>query len=101
MLPEVEPSRINEPYSLLSDVMLTIPAFSKAPFTLTDPPFFMLSVLPLLIVKNGIYSINDILKLCYADTPLEMHIFAKRNLLLHINKLIAEQKIDQDKLIYD
>jgi len=53
------------------------------------------------IIKNGIYSIDEILKLCYADTPLEMHVFAKRNLLLHINKLIAEQKIEQNKLIYD
>lgn len=53
------------------------------------------------IINDGVTSIDDMLRLCYQDTPLDMLSFAKRNLILHINKLIIENKVKETILIQD
>ncbi len=53
------------------------------------------------LINDGVTSIDDMLRLCYQDTPLDMLSFAKRNLILHINKLIIENKVKETILIQD
>ena len=53
------------------------------------------------IINDGVTSIDDMLRLCYQDTPLDMLRFARRNLILHIKKLIIENKVNETILIQD